>query len=142
MTKANAESGNKFSDLRSLYLIYLQIELHRRSALGPYFRSLYQIFEFVESSSLDEDTKLRYSKIARAQISEAQGFLLALNGLTKRGAEFRKYIEKYGLLQHMHNAYKKDFGSLLENIYTKRAFSGSEERRILIATEPPALCKR
>lgn len=98
------------------------------SSFGPYFRLLFQTFKHVAESSLEEREKIQYANIARGQISEGAVLLLALNGLTPYGHRFIRYIEEFGLLEHMHTKYLKDYGEGLHIGYRQRAFLGSTER--------------
>jgi len=101
---------------------------HHPSALGPYWRLLYQTFTLVSQAPLSKEERLRYANIARGQLSEGAVLLLALNGLTWRGRKFVDHIERFGLLEHMHPAYLRRFKSYLLSAYRKHAFLGSKER--------------
>ena len=83
------------------------------SAFGPYFRSMYQTFKHIDESQLGADDKTHYANIARGQISEGAVLLLALNGLTPLGHNFIRYIERFGLLEHMHRNYRARFKAAL-----------------------------
>lgn len=107
------------------------------SALGPFFRLLFQLFKVIEESGLDEAIQIRYANIARGQLSEGTSFLLALNGLAPRGRRFVRYIEKYGLLEHMHSVYKREFKDALRQGYRERAFLGSKRRPDHLFVEEP-----
>lgn len=69
-----------------------------RDDLNPYFRLLYNIVKFVDGADLVE--KKRYTNIIRAQLSESELTLLAINLETPPGEGFRKLAEKYDLLKH------------------------------------------
>lgn len=71
--------------------------------LGHYFRLLYNIFKFIDESSVDD--KRRYSNIVRAQMSDLEAAMLFYNSLTTRGENFRKYIDRYGLLKFVQDDY-------------------------------------
>jgi len=105
------------------------------SALGPYFRLLFQTFDLVATAKIDEEKRVQYANIARGQISDGAVLLLALNGLTWRGRKFVPLIERFGLLEHMHQRYLRTFRSLLRMAYRERAFQGSE-LRAKYPTEP------
>lgn len=107
------------------------------SAMGPYFRLLYQTFDLVAKAPLDEVRKVRYSNIARGQISEGAVLLLALNGLTWRGWNFVALIERFGLLEHMHHRYLKQFKKYLRVAYRENSFRGSKERALHKNEEAP-----
>lgn len=100
------------------------------SALGPYFRMLYQLFKLVDESGLDEEHQIRYANIARAQISEGAVLLLALNGWGPYGYKFVPLIEKFGLLEHMHPKYRDAHRERLEWAYRPRAFLGKTARAL------------
>lgn len=115
--------------LRGLVKRYkAQVYSRHPSALGPYFRLLYQTFSLVHDSQLSDDRKIRYANIARGQISEGAVLLLALNGLTWRGRKFVQEIERFGLLEHMHPTYLREYGRLLRIAYRENAFRGSSAR--------------
>ncbi len=76
------------------------------SDLGHFFRHLYHIVKFVDRNpyfkSVENNNAFLqrpdYIKILRAQLSNSEIVLLALNGLTKQGEKFKKYIDNYELL--------------------------------------------
>lgn len=98
------------------------------SSMGPYFRMLYQTFKQIDQSGLTYKERVPYANIARGQISEGAVLLLALNGWGTYGYKFIPYIEKYGLLEHMHPKYLQLVKAALRYGYRERAFLGSEER--------------
>jgi len=135
---ANRHFSNFFvedgADVKAFYLQKLVNEfkdgIYRRnpSALGPYFRLLFQTFDLVANAPLEARKRVQYSNIARGQISEGAVLLLALNALTWRGRKFVPLIEKFGLLEHMHQRYLKNFGLHLRVAFREVAFQGSEMR--------------
>ncbi len=76
------------------------------SDLGHYFRHLYHIIKFVHKNPyfnlvINDINSLQredYIKILRAQLSNAELILIGINGLTKQGHNFKKYIDDYNLL--------------------------------------------
>ena len=113
---------------RGLVQDFSKIYSKRPSAFGPYFRAMYQTFKHIADSTLDLDDKKRFANIARGQVSEGAVFLLALNGLTEIGSNFIRYIEEFGLLEHMHRRYRARFEPALLVGFHQRAFMGSSER--------------
>ena len=107
------------------------------SALGPYYRMLFQTFDQVARAPLDEVDRIRFANVARAQMSEGAVLLLALNGLTWRGRRFVKYIEHFGLLEHMHPMYRRLYEQPLRLAYRSHAFMGSEARAQTKLGDPP-----
>jgi len=72
------------------------------SELGPYFRTLYRIFTFIDRSiTLTWEQKIDYAKIARAQLSDLELCVIFYDGLTEMAAKFKPLIERYGLLRHV-----------------------------------------
>lgn len=71
-----------------------------RSDIGHYFRHVYQIMNFIDSSNIKN--KKQYSNFIRAQLSDYELLLLFLNGLSIHGKDKMKpLIEKYGLFEHL-----------------------------------------
>jgi len=71
------------------------------SELGPYFRTLYRIYKFVDRANLTEIEKREYANIARAQLSAIELCVLFYDGLTELAVNFKPLIEKYGVLKHV-----------------------------------------
>ena len=67
--------------------------------LGHYFRQLYHIVNFVDKSEIEE--KQRYADFVQAQLNNDELILLAYNGLSKHGENFKPLIEEYGLLENL-----------------------------------------
>ena len=80
------------------------------SDIGHYFRNMYHIVEYIDSSpyfslitsSKDFFQQKDYMKILRAQLTNNEIACLAVNGLSTRGFAFRPLIEKYQLLRNLH----------------------------------------
>lgn len=80
-------------------------EFFRRynTELGHYFRLLYNIVNYVDTS--DVDNRHFYVKILRAQLSNAEVAILYYNGISPYGAiKFKPLIERYGLLKNLNDA--------------------------------------
>lgn len=113
---------------RQLTFHYQAIYGRRPSALGPYFRLLFQTFKFISKSEVRPALKLQCARIARGQMSDGSVLLLALNGMSLEGYNFVEYIEEFGLLEHMLDKYIDKFGVHLREAYRPRAFMGSNDR--------------
>jgi hypothetical protein len=95
---------------------YLQLyNLLFEPSLGPYFRLMYNCVRQIENSGAPEEDKEAYSKILRAQMSSPEVKLLLFNGVTKWGADFRPWIEKYKLLKHLPSNYQKKNPTLISH---------------------------
>lgn len=123
---------NNYQQILELSVKKYLINAHDRrpSAFGPYWRILFQTFKHVAESRLSPQDQIRYSNIARGQMSEGAVLLLALNGLTPEGHKFQPLIEKFGLLEHLHPRYFHEYEDVLKLAYRPRAFMGSEERAL------------
>lgn len=104
-------------------LIYENFYEERKTDFGHYFRNLYRIFKLIDDNEFisyeelgldrlkhvevkkyDEENfkfQYKYASIIRAQLSDYELLILFYNGLSKNGKEFKKYIEKYSLLDNM-----------------------------------------
>jgi hypothetical protein len=80
------------------------------SDLGPYFRKLFHIFKLIARSDLRWEEKVQYANIARASLDTNELTLLVLNCGTTRGADFKTYVEGFGLLKHMRSVPRQDLG--------------------------------
>lgn len=87
--------------------------------LGHYFRTIYNIIKFIDSSDLND--KRFYSNIVRAQLSDSEAAMLFYNGLSRHGKEkFKPLMEKYALLK---NVQEEDVVELsLKEQYNKDVF--------------------
>jgi hypothetical protein len=74
-----------------------------QSDLGHYFRNLYHIVKYIDSSSITDDEKKLFIGILRSQLSNYELLLLAYNGLHTYGAKFYPYLEKYEILKSINN---------------------------------------
>jgi hypothetical protein len=101
---------NKYSDaqdakrsgLETAIVLDQNMYKNHTHIFGIYFRSLYHVFKFIDTSDLRFEQKVRYANLTRAQLSSYELALLFYNGLWGEGQKgFRPLIEKYGLLKHL-----------------------------------------
>lgn len=105
-TRIKMDFEGKTKTQEELIKLYNHWFTIHNSDLGHFFRHLYHIVKFVDRNpyfnSITNNTaflqKADYIKILRAQLSNSEIVLLALNGLTKQGEKFKKYIDDYELL--------------------------------------------
>lgn len=88
---------------------YLNFYLENSERVAPVFRVLYRLFCLIDEADINDDDKLEYAKIVRAQLSEGELFFLRYNCLTNYGRNFIDLINKYKVTKHL------PFLSLLEN---------------------------
>lgn len=80
-----------------IYGYYFHIH---HSSLAHYFRNLYYIVSYIDSSGMPD--KKRYMGILRAQLSNYELLLLAYNCMYDFGSEkFKPLVEKYQLLKNL-----------------------------------------
>jgi Putative phage abortive infection protein len=86
------------SDLKCVGDVYSEYYRKYRQEVGHYYRVLYNLVKFVDQSQIAD--KRFYTNIVRAQLSDAEVYLLFYNCLSKLGAEkFKPLVEKYALLK-------------------------------------------
>jgi hypothetical protein len=89
---------NRLAILQRLFLANYELA---ESELGPYFRTLYQIFKWIDRAALTHDQKTDYAKMARAQLSDLELSVIFYDGLTELAVKMKPLIEKYGILKHV-----------------------------------------
>ncbi|MQY41160.1 hypothetical protein GG681_00755 [Epibacterium sp. SM1969] len=67
--------------------------------LNSYFRLLYNVLKLVDRSGIQG--KKVYTNIVRAQLSDSELQLIALNCARKEGAKLQVFVERYDLLKHL-----------------------------------------
>ncbi|MFG0732275.1 putative phage abortive infection protein [Photobacterium damselae] len=75
---------------------------HDGHELAHYFRFLYNIFKFIDESSIED--KQFYSRLVRAQLSDQELLLIYYNSFGPYGTKFRFYIEKFQLMDNLQKA--------------------------------------
>lgn len=80
---------------------YLRLYLANSTALAPYFRILFRIFDLIDKANIPDKEKARYAKIVRSQLSENELLMLRYNCSTNYGSKFINYVNKYRLLKHL-----------------------------------------
>lgn len=95
INKLANQGENELGRINKTYLDFFE---EYQSEIGHYFRTMYNIFKFVDKSST-EDKRL-YTNIVRAQLSSFELALLFYNALSDAGSEkFKPLIEQYSLLK-------------------------------------------
>lgn len=70
-----------------------------RPLLATYFRTLYNIYRYLDESPYTE--RVYYNRIIRAQIPDHALAILFYNSLTERGRKFQRYIVRYRILDNL-----------------------------------------
>lgn len=90
-----------YANSREALKYYMLFYIENRAKIAAYFRTIYRIYDLIDSSKLDEETKKNYLKIMRAQLTESELFFIRYNAMSYYGANFVKYINKYHILKHL-----------------------------------------
>jgi hypothetical protein len=90
------------SELETICAAYETVWLRNRQNLGHYFRFIYNIFLFIDTSEISATSKQKYSRIVRSQISDYELLMLFYNCLYKNGKEkFKPLVEKYSIFNNL-----------------------------------------
>lgn len=108
-------------DIEKIQAEYAKLYKKHEGDLGPYFRLLYNIFRQLDFEEFEYEEEKRYAAIVRAQLSSDEICLLMLNGVSKLGEPFEKFINKFALLEHLSENYKDIFQPAID-IYGPSAF--------------------
>ncbi|MCV3276779.1 putative phage abortive infection protein [Aeromonas hydrophila] len=95
------DNSDTINDTREIYKFFQD---EHNYLFGHYFRNLYQIMKFVDSSkSIDFTEKKKYMSILRAQLSTNETTVLYLNCLEQMvdDGKFRTLLKTYQMLEHM-----------------------------------------
>ncbi|MDA3853281.1 MAG: hypothetical protein PF444_03450, partial [Bacteroidales bacterium] len=112
------------TDKEQIDSIYNDIYLNYETKLGHYFRVLYHIVLFVDSS--DIENKKDYTNLLRAQLSSRETLLLCFNCISRFGYDkFLPLVEQYSLLKHI-NDNKELLRYKFDNIIEDKAFNLDE----------------
>jgi hypothetical protein len=91
--------------------------------VGHYFRNLYQIYKFIDTSNIDEGKKMDLAKLLRAQLGLNELVILFFNGVSVLGENFKPLIEKYHVLSDFPTNPFDGITIEKEKIYSLSAFN-------------------
>lgn len=80
---------------------FMDFYADNRDVASVYFRVLYRLLELLYDTKLYQRDKLKYAKILRCQISEAELFFIRYNAMTQNGANMKKFLNQYNILKHL-----------------------------------------
>ncbi|MDM1503787.1 hypothetical protein HX071_16540 [Myroides marinus] len=93
-SEQNLDSSRNCEDL--IELAFDKLYKKEGKSFGFYFRNLYYIFDTIDKS--ENINQIYYAKLVRAQLSIPELQLLFYNCVYSKGSNFKKYAEKYCLL--------------------------------------------
>lgn len=86
---------------KSAVLTYQDFYARERTFAPVYFRTLYRICQIIDESDCENEKKVEYFKILRAQLTDSELILMRYNAMTPIGHKFTTYINKYNILKHI-----------------------------------------
>ncbi|RXK14567.1 hypothetical protein CP965_03730 [Halarcobacter mediterraneus] len=110
------ESTNIIELNNEIINLYKEILYGNKESLTHYFRTLYRIIHFIDSSELAESEKIVYLKIFRSQLSEYELLLIYYNAETRYAKKLYPLILKYNLIKHLPSLSKFEFYKYTKNI--------------------------
>ncbi|HCW08924.1 MAG TPA: hypothetical protein DGG95_16330 [Cytophagales bacterium] len=81
--------------------IYEDFYKYYHNHLGHYFRFLFNIWQFVLRSNLDDVERRRYLNLIQAQMSSYELSLLFYNALSKHGIKFHDLLDESGFFENI-----------------------------------------
>lgn len=78
---------------------YQKVLKKHQGDLGLYFRSLYSVFRFIESS--DSNDKKSFALVVRSLLSDYELVILFYNCLSLRGQKFKRFAINYALFDNL-----------------------------------------
>ncbi|MFC5625652.1 putative phage abortive infection protein [Algoriphagus winogradskyi] len=132
-------ANSYFKDQKQAIALYSNFYIAEREILGQYFRTLYRIFELIETTIEDTEEKLSYIKIIRGQLSESELFFLKYNAWTTFGEKFRPYIINHNLVKHLPILERMEFNQFKKQLNSEEKSSAVslvfEEINIFLKTK-------
>ena len=95
--KIGTKGSVSFDELMVGYSVFYKSNM---SDLSHYFRTIYHIFKFIDTSEIDN--KERYTSLVRSQLSSYEQILIFYNCLHTNGLEkFKPLLEKYRVFKNI-----------------------------------------
>jgi hypothetical protein len=106
--------------------------------LGPYFRMLYHLMKLIHTSfPNDDDRRIFYASMVRAQLSKGELLIIFYNLLNDRSAGVVPYLEFYGMLKHLNRKELCASESELGIVVMEQAFRDREWRESMKVRPAP-----
>lgn len=71
------------------------------TVVNAHMRILYQIFNLLTISNIDENDKILYAKLLRSQMTDEELILIRYNCMTIRGNKMQLLVFQYNILKHL-----------------------------------------
>ena len=69
--------------------------------VNAHMKLLYRLLSLIDESQIDEDTKHRYAKLLRSQLTDEELILIRYNCMSQRGIKMRRLVFNYNILKHL-----------------------------------------
>ncbi len=99
--QAEFDNGEFYENRKEAVGCFMNFYAAHEDFAPIYYRTLYRIFDMIETIDIDDDEKVKYAKIVRSQLTDSELVLLRYNAMTAYGRNIRKYVVNYNLLKHM-----------------------------------------
>ena len=98
----NYDAGTNFNQRRKVaqYEYMNVIHSHYETA-AVYYRTIYRIFQIIDEAKCEEEKKVEYAKIMRAQLTSAELVMLRYNAMTLYGLKSKHYLNSFNILKHI-----------------------------------------
>jgi len=108
-------SRNRKNAIHTYQLVYTNFE----DDFSVYYRTLFQLYNFISNASVEVQGKKHYAKILRAQLTNAELLFIRYNAMTESGSQSANYINEFNLLKHLSHfdlLEFKDWWNVLSNL--------------------------
>lgn len=121
-----SEKGLKLEEIQCVRMAYDDFIKGREAELEHYFRSLYSILKYIDNSNLENQEKVPYVEIIKAQLSSFELIILFYHGISMNGEGILILIQKYRIVGDSN--YRLMFDNALHiDIYNKLMESFEKE---------------
>lgn len=95
------DKGEFYENRKEAVGCFMNLYAAHEDFMPIYYRTLYRIFDMIETTDIDDSEKVKYAKIVRSQLTDSELLLLRYNSMTTYGRKMCKYVVNYNLLKHM-----------------------------------------
>lgn len=99
----NIVDDNPINNHNDALETYNEFFFQKKDEVSHYFRIVYRILRFIDSSMMSDKEKIFYAKILRSQFSEKELLILYYNSHTIFGRKFIPLALRYNLFKHLPN---------------------------------------
>jgi len=98
----NYDAGTNFNQRRKVAQYeYMNVMHSHYETAAVYYRTIYRILQIIDETKCEEDKKVEYAKIMRAQLTSTELVMLRYNAMTLYGLKSKQYLNSYNILKHI-----------------------------------------